>query len=385
MSQNIERWQQELSDLDTKIALLSDELKGVRAFDVRQTGFYDLRIKAENIRSNIALFHYRPSPRPDFQPAYIETYREQSGFENVKRFLVPFCNEGLKVHFNEKTWTVTYGEGVSTLRKLTRGPLNFPSRLDPIYLSTAVESLDVSPIKNRQEQLLKAARKFFSSHLFEQQPLPIAYGDCPMDDEALISQCLDNQKGLCIGEVHNRTVGRAFLIRNMQRLRELGVETLFMEFLHYDTMQPLLDEYYRSDQRKLSGFLATFLTTLQTGFHLGLAALGIEFENQTYIHLVEAAKKAGIRIVGIDTVISQECGMTSFGATGEDRSIAMNYVASRIIEQEYKNKPFVALMGSSHLKASERGTPGVPQILGTPSLDFHLSSMLEGKPNSHKS
>jgi hypothetical protein len=89
--------------------------------------------------------------------------------------------------------------------------------------------------------------------------------------------------------------------------------------------------------------------------------------------LVREAKKAGIRVIAIDTEKSYESGTDArYGVTnGEDRAMAMNHQASVIIDLEEKKAKkklkFIALVGSGHV-CKTKGVYGLSEILGCPNV-----------------
>ena len=81
--------------------------------------------------------------------------------------------------------------------------------------------------------------------------------------------------------------------------------------------------------------------------------------------LVETAIKHGIRVIGIDTVISTKMGIRSqdLGAGGDERIKGMNYQAYTIIKQTSKeDKKWVSLMGNAHI-SSFKNTLGCKMLL----------------------
>lgn len=290
---------------------------------------------------------------------YIETYKQKEPYENMKETLLQLDElKNFKVAFDDAEQKIAYCEGRSTLEHL----FPFSHRyFDPLYEISNDSIVDCTIFEQNLQMLLDDARTFFqSAPLHPTQPQPYSTGN----DTQLIAQLLKDHQGFCIGEIHSENSGRQFLIKNMQTLREQGVTTLFMEFLHYDTMQDLLDAYFNSSDAYITGYLATHLEEFDSVSEQRYRcdrAYG-------YAKIIECAKKAGIRVVGIDTALSTECGRTSWGATEPERLLAMNFVAQQIIQQEMGEGKFVAFMGRDHVKREEGSIPTVPEILNLSSI-----------------
>jgi len=157
----------------------------------------------------------------------------------------------------------------------------------------------------------------------------------------------DKKVGFILGENHTHFNSKLFLIRNMQNLYNLGVRTLFLEHFMYNTiMQRDLDAPAESN------FFNEYVD---------------EFESHNYRfrELIETAKQHNIRIVGIDTDVSYNI------PNGVDRRVAMNFVATKIIEAERGSDKYVALVGESHISKVDDGCIGIADILDIPSVLFY--------------
>ncbi len=183
--------------------------------------------------------------------------------------------------------------------------------------------------------------------------------------EACISEWLKNEHvdGVFIGEFHDNASSKSFLIDNMQKLKEAGVTTLFMEFIEYDGAQKALDTYLKSKNPQadvppeVSGYLkeSDDLYKFQEKKSPGL------------MNLVRAAKAAGIRVVGLESEATKFAGYTSFGSEGPERLAALNYNSKKIIEKEKGAGKYVALMGIYHVVDSKEAV-GMSKIMGAPSM-----------------
>ena|GEM_PF-6561933 len=181
----------------------------------------------------------------------------------------------------------------------------------------------------------------------------------------LIQKMLLSHDGVCIGESHDDNGAKRLLIDNFKLLHHSGVQTIYLEHLNYDSMQQIVESYNKSSD-PMPPLLEYFLKGRTPPFSL--------FEGSGFIELLEAARKASIRVVGIDTTITYECGSNkNFGIIDAGkRLMAMNHVAYAIIAKEQMNSQgkYVALMGADHLGTTLL-TPkikGVAELLSVPSI-----------------
>lgn len=143
-----------------------------------------------------------------------------------------------------------------------------------------------------------------------------------------------------VTEIHHHKYPKQFLIKNLQFFKqELGIETLFLEFLP-GRHQHLLDEYFKSKSDNLPPLLAAYLSLKDEISGCGFAG---------YTEIVKAAKQAGIRVVGLDCYES----LLSFGELNKEveakaRLKTFNYNAIKIIQKENHGKNFLAFTGLEH-------------------------------------
>ncbi|MCE5294783.1 MAG: membrane-targeted effector domain-containing toxin [Chlamydiales bacterium] len=211
--------------------------------------------------------------------------------------------------------------------------------------------------KDRMDTLLQNARTWVTEQNVEQ----IQIKQEVSDPKAL----LDEHDGIIFGENHKDNAARKYLVENMAEMKEKGVDTLFFEHICYDTFQTYLDAYFESESDELTEPLKQFIANIeQPGSP----------KEYCFKDVIVAAKKANIRIVAIDTSVSYSCGVDrKLGVVNsEERNIAMNYVATKIIEREKKGK-YIALMGSSHVASRYANIPGVAELLHQPSVVMETS------------
>ncbi|QMT59151.1 membrane-targeted effector domain-containing toxin [Legionella sp. PC997] len=191
-----------------------------------------------------------------------------------------------------------------------------------------------------------------------------------------------------VGETHHDRAPKNFLIENMRILKAAGYTTLFLEHLYYDDQQEL-DEYdpdwfcnsekYQRTEARIERLNDDFSYPLEVraahdeSCHCRQCTY---LEKNHFLQLVKAAKRCGIRVVGIDTEYTyseqynerhKEYAYGGPTTVNKDsfRERSMNYTAAKIIEketQEHTGKWF-ALMGEYHCYSSEEFS-GVPQLTG---------------------
>ncbi len=163
-------------------------------------------------------------------------------------------------------------------------------------------------------------------------------------------------KNLCIGEHHNESAARRFIIENMERFASNGYRTLFLEHLFYESaMQDDLDYFYKS------GDMPKGLEAYLRAKAIGESSRDGEYN---FVTLVKKARECGLRIIGIDTAQSYDMHDFSIGSGPNDttRMQGMNYEARRIIAAESGGEKWIALMGAMHI-CKTAGMPGVADIV----------------------
>lgn len=163
-----------------------------------------------------------------------------------------------------------------------------------------------------------------------------------------------SHQGLCLGEMHYEPSSKDFLIRYMPELKAQGVSLLFMEHFPAD-LQEDLDQFNRDGTftETLSKVLSDQMAMEQC---MGYGSISIK-------DLMQAARKEGIRIVGIDTQ-----ALVKYGESTQ-RMAGMNYVAAKIINREKGDQKFIALVGRDHLTYTrEHRVPGLSELLQLPSV-----------------
>lgn len=268
-----------------------------------------------------------------------------------------FDNEKRQIHFDyypdELEVLVTYTDFDEKLQlNVTQQP--FASSWDGnrylLWHNKSVEEY-VSEIKLlRQLSIDLAQDKDYSQPCWNFSQASHSYLSVPQRKEAL-KKSFDELKnkntlphGIYLGEIHHHQFPKKFLVENLEYFKQLGIKTLFFEFLFYDRHQKLLDTYCNSSNEELPPELAAYL-------HFKDVASGCGFSG--YTNIVKAAKKAGIRVVALDSYPAILSCIKSFQIKHLDgdecfRLHSFNGHAAQIIKKESNGKPYLAFLGFDH-------------------------------------
>ncbi len=203
------------------------------------------------------------------------------------------------------------------------------------------------------------------------------------NEREFIDACLGKNRGLCLGECHQQTSVKLFLIDNMSHFKQLGVSTLYFEHL-MNIQQDTLDEYILESpiEAPMPERLALYLSWLDKICKLA-------GKEGTLTNVVRAAKQHGIRIVAIDTAATNDT-LARSGTDGHDRIRTMNMIMLDRFGQYDDGEKYIIFIGGqhavsfdekktitstsySHIKLSEVNVHfiGVSQLLGCPSILIH--------------
>lgn len=151
-------------------------------------------------------------------------------------------------------------------------------------------------------------------------------------------------QALFITEIHHHQYPKQFIAKNMAFFKaELGIQTIFFEFLVNDREQHLLDQYFESPTNDLPFELAAYLryNDQASGNKIG-----------GYTEIVKAAKSAGIRIVALDSYESiLTCKELNKQCEKNARLKTFNLQAYKIIKKECKGSNFLCFTGLDHAYA----------------------------------
>lgn len=286
----------------------------------------------------------------------------------------------IRVRFDDNEQTITFAHHLNEIIAiLTQENLRSYFSRD-LSVTTSSKIMAVRPnmlmvgggtydrFKLKEEELLKTAEAFLTKREISQVVVQ------EESEKEIIANALGKHQGICIGEKHSHSSPKQWLMENMEKFRQQGVKTLFMEHLFHDSMQKMLDEYCAAPKNTpLPPYLEAYLDELDDGHN-------VKSKQYNFKQLVIAAKEAGLRIVAIDTTVSYYCGNGSFSRIVDngilqERYKAMNYVATQIMEAELAKNPgkFVAFMGNAHLSTCE-GIKGVAELMHCPSLNIEDSN-----------
>lgn len=180
---------------------------------------------------------------------------------------------------------------------------------------------------------------------------------------------LTNAQIIFVGEYHSDLSCKEKIISQLNQLKELGVNCLAIE-LFPAIHQSLLDEYFLNPTQELTDkiwnilYKKIFLTyntsgcflirdelaeieeDLKTDMEMGHYDAQIKAMANSYLNLIKAAVKKGIKIIGIGVTLYQNIGREEYE----------KFMARKIITNFSKGKILV-LVGKGHLNP-----PNIPNI-----------------------
>ncbi len=246
------------------------------------------------------------------------------------------------------------------------------------FLLPYIES-DEENLKNEAEILIKRFSQIDENSLPKKNTDALTFNN----EREFIDACLEKNRGLCLGESHEETSVKLFLIDNMSHFKQLGVSTLYFEHL-MNIQQDTLDEYILESpiDAPMPERLALYLDWLDRRYEVAKT-------EGTFTHVVRAAKQHGIRIVAIDTNATN----TPFGDVHEashNRIRTMNMMMLDRFNQYDDGEKYITFIGGKHavsfdtketkmflLGSDPRRSEvdahliGVSELLGCPSILIH--------------
>ncbi len=154
-----------------------------------------------------------------------------------------------------------------------------------------------------------------------------------------IARGSDSQYGIFINEIHHHAFPKKFLIANLDYFKTLGIKTLFFEFLFYERHQVLLDAYFDSETEDLPFELVFYLKAKDKWSN----CIGA-----SYIDIIKAAKRAGIRVVALDSYASLLSASDLKSNNSHLRLKSFNGRAANIIQIESNGNPYLVFLGLDH-------------------------------------
>jgi hypothetical protein len=191
------------------------------------------------------------------------------------------------------------------------------------------------------------------------------------NEKSFIEYMLKISRGFVVGEIHDHSSPKRFLIDHMKELADLGVTLIYMEHLFYERHQALLDE------KEFPMELELYLKSLDEGHEVKDKDLKNNKNAGTFVNVVKAAKENGIRIIVIDSEATYAVGRADkiSDLRGDDGSTAERYRVMNIsmlerFKQYDDGGKYIAFVGSGHASTSH-DVPGVSELLGCPNLIVH--------------
>jgi hypothetical protein len=188
-----------------------------------------------------------------------------------------------------------------------------------------------------------------------------------------------------VAENHNEISPKNFLIRNMPLLKKVGFTTLFVENLFYDDQKEFDNYCLNPNCNQLGEEASHRLKKMDNYMTCGNKNFKVQDRSldHNYSAVVNAAKRAGIRIVGIesksmakfqsDTMVEEDFSYTSIKQLIKQ----VNFLASHIIRKEIRdflpNNKWILLTGGGHTRAICDEILGLSELFGVPSI--HLADL----------
>lgn len=195
--------------------------------------------------------------------------------------------------------------------------------------------------------------------------------DCPLQAD-ILRRLLTASPGLIVAEANASRAGKQLLIQNMPVLRALGVDTLYLDQLQCDLHQKHLNSLHRTGS--LSPEVEHFMRLIDTG-HMTDARGG-----NTYMAVLEAANRAGLRVVALDQMTSYHLKGAAdeldspHESAGDLRARVFSHVAAQRITHDQQQRGhlsgirrWVALLSNGYA-GSINGIAGVGPRLRIPTL-----------------
>ena len=202
--------------------------------------------------------------------------------------------------------------------------------------------------------------------------------DQSLSDEPSMIRHLTRGQGFVIGEVHEHSSPKQFLIDNMALFKSQGVSTIYMEHLLHERHQALLDSYFGSGHdAPMPRELEIYLNHLDSERSLKPPS--------TFTEIVKTAKKHDIKIVAIDSEATYEIGkirgMNNFynSQAPINRYKAMNMSLLEYVQADAHddNHKFIAFVGNAHV-TTFHGVQGVSDLLNCPNI--FIRDVMEAEP-----
>ncbi|RON16957.1 membrane-targeted effector domain-containing toxin [Pseudomonas frederiksbergensis] len=225
-----------------------------------------------------------------------------------------------------------------------------------------------------RKRLYQDASQFYENPQLPPRP-PVPLLAAASDGETIIQTVLEDARGLVVGESHSEIGSKQFLIDNMDTLARRNVKTLYMEHLLTDFHQVDLDFFF--ENKVMPASLEKYLNGLDAG------QMTDPLKRYTFLEVVRAANKSGVRVQAIDCMASYRLtGMRVASSESRTASTArqkmMNFYAREVIRADQAAQgahKWVALMGNSHANTFE-GVAGVSEM--EEAIGIRIEDVAEG-------
>ncbi len=175
-----------------------------------------------------------------------------------------------------------------------------------------------------------------------------------------------------IGEYHDSTKDKADLVRLLADKHSDQKRTLYIEIIK--EMQPLIDHWQeqltKDDSAEMPVSLARYIKKLDDmmdKYDVSGDSDRIEIEKDplgTYSNIIRAAAKAGIRIVGMDSLHAKNMEARGKDPDSYKRAAAMNQSAFEIIKEDQEKNPSEYLVYTGHAHVDKQRYKDHPDLLG---------------------
>lgn len=169
-------------------------------------------------------------------------------------------------------------------------------------------------------------------------------------------------KGFFIGESHNDSLIKKFLINQFPALKADGVDTMYIEHFQYNILQTLFDNFRDADTvNDIPDHLKKLLKSWDSAYLDG------KKPTENLSGVINKAKENGIRVVLIDhqySFLNKRAGDWD----PKTRVLLMNFISEKIIQENPSSKKWIGLIGKAHAFTHEGGIPGLCQLLAVPGV-----------------
>lgn len=242
------------------------------------------------------------------------------------------------------------------------------------YFTDVVDPLRNTPyerFRSLRDTLCSDAQAFFAAPSLPPRP-PIVVPASNSRPKALFRSLYAHSQGLVVGEVHSELGSKRLLIDHMAQLARQKVRVLYLEHLLSDFHQVDLDAFHRT---------GTLSRSLQDYVHaLDRAHATDPDRRYTFLEVLRAAQKHGVRIQAIDCMVSYRQAWLH-PPTQPVRQQMMNYYAHRIIHADqaaHGPQKWIALVGNSHAN-TYKGVPGLAELEGM--VGLRVEDRPSGQPD----